>query len=273
MPRLKSLLIATALTSLSLPALAWTTTGSDVSFVNAQNLTIHAKLYRPAGNGPFPAVVMLHGCSGAFSYSDPSKGVATLYREWADRLVAQGYAALLVDSFSSRNAAQNQCGNGSAGTSEVYDRPLDAQSAYTYLAGRDDIQPLRIGLLGWSHGASSALASMADTATVEGFRGAVAFYPGCGLYNAFGGLAGSTYRSYAPVSMMHGTADALYQSGACQARVQHADGSLSLITYTNAQHSFDQAKTVGNGFTQADVDAKVQADALALAKLASWLKN
>ena len=51
--------------------------------------------------------------------------------------------------------------------------------------------------------ASSTLASMDESRNVNGmqpFKAAVAFYPGCGMYNAFGGLSGSTWKPYAPRS-------------------------------------------------------------------------
>jgi len=50
---------------------------------------ISATLVRPAGEGPFPAVVQLHGCGGLEAQS---------YR-WARWLVEHGYVALVVDSF------------------------------------------------------------------------------------------------------------------------------------------------------------------------------
>ena len=92
-------------------ASAWSVTPQDVSFTNQQGIVILGKLFKPAGAGPFPAVVMMHGCSGIYSNSNPTSGVASINREWGDRLVAAGYVALLVDSFTPRNAPQNQCGS------------------------------------------------------------------------------------------------------------------------------------------------------------------
>jgi dienelactone hydrolase len=105
-------------------------------------------------------MVMLHSCSGVYSYSDPAKGIATLYREWGDRLVKAGYAVLLVDSFTPRNAPQDQCGNGNTGVSEVNDRPYDAYAGLKYLASKSYVSADKIGLPGWSHGGSSTMASM-----------------------------------------------------------------------------------------------------------------
>lgn len=49
-------------------------------------------IYRPAGQGPFPALVLLHGCSGVEEQQDL----------WAKILVEWGYTALIVDSLGPR---------------------------------------------------------------------------------------------------------------------------------------------------------------------------
>lgn len=260
-------------------------TVQDVSFVNSQGVRLTAKYYQPAWSGPHPAIVMLHGCSGIFSYSDVTRGIARLYTEWAGRLNAAGYAALLPDSFGPRGSAQNQCGNGAAGVSEVSDRPEDAYAARAFLASRTaEVDAGRIALLGWSHGASSAFAAMSTTmrTRVEGrFRGALTFYPGCGLYNAFGGISTSTYAPYAPLTMFHGDADPLYQSGYCQTRVQRAQyfGSsvangnpMELLVYPGAKHSFDNARVGDSSFTSYDLNAKSAADTETMSRLSQILR-
>ncbi|MBB3133912.1 hypothetical protein FHS26_001625 [Rhizobium pisi] len=51
-------------------------------------------LSRPQGSGPFPAIVVMHGCEGMrFSVKDL----------WPKRLVSWGYVVLVVDSFTTRN--------------------------------------------------------------------------------------------------------------------------------------------------------------------------
>lgn len=250
-------------------AQAWVVTPTDASFVNQEGLTIPAKVFKPAGAGPFPAVVMMHGCSGIYSNSTPANGVASLFREWGDRLVMQGYVAVLVDSFTPRNT-QNECGNGAVGVSEVNARPFDAYAAWNWLSSQSYVNAGRIGLLGWSHGASSTLASMDESRNLNGqqpFKAAVAFYPGCGMYNAFGGLSGSTWKPYAPLTILHGGVDALYTDGKCTTRVSRAQSlgaSANMTVYTGAKHSFDMAKDATNGFTLKDVDAKNAADPVAM---------
>ncbi len=61
---------------------------------------LKAVLYRPDGDGPFPAVVALHGCEGLHG---PNGLVAPLYRDWAERLNKAGFAVLYPDSYGSRD--------------------------------------------------------------------------------------------------------------------------------------------------------------------------
>src|SRR5438105_2650861 len=64
---------------------------THVTFPNAtpgQALLVPADEYRPRGDGPFPAVVLLHGCGG----------VSPSTRQWGRWFRAHGYVALVVDS-------------------------------------------------------------------------------------------------------------------------------------------------------------------------------
>src|SRR5262245_20990603 len=82
---------------------------------------IDATLVRPAGDGPFPAVMQLHGCAGLEAQS---------YR-WARWFADRGYVSLVVDSFRPRGTKAN-C------RSEPDDPPItarldDAMGALRYL--------------------------------------------------------------------------------------------------------------------------------------------
>jgi dienelactone hydrolase len=238
-----------------------------VTFVNAQGLTLIGWLFKPGGSGPYPAVVMMPGCLGAYSFGDPAKGINSVYREWGNRLANAGYIALLVDSFTPRKASQNQCGSDTTGVSEVNDRPYDAYAGLNYLASQVFVDANKIGLLGWSHGGSSAMAAMDATKFTKksSFRAAAAFYPGCGMNNAFGGIKRSIWKPYAPFVILHGSADTVAKPATCMTRVTRAQklgaAGLSITIFENAQHRFDGARQVANAFTQYDVDAKIAADA------------
>src|SRR4029077_5024298 len=60
---------------------------------------LHAQLYKPDGDGPFPVVIALHGCGGLTGHSEP---VQPRYRDWAEQLLAGGNAGGFPDSYGSR---------------------------------------------------------------------------------------------------------------------------------------------------------------------------
>ena len=63
------------------------------------NAILHAQLYKPEGEGPFPVVIALHGCGGLGGRTEP---VQPRYRDWAEQLLKGGKAVLLPDSYGSR---------------------------------------------------------------------------------------------------------------------------------------------------------------------------
>ena len=133
-------------------------------------IRIKARLDRPAGDGPFPAVVLLHGCYGIQPYQ----------RALADDLVALGYVVLQVDSYGPRRI-ETLCDAYSRMAS--VGQELDAYGALAYLAERPFVDSDRIAMLGWSVGATSVLLAL-DREKIHAlfprkFRAAVAFYPYC----------------------------------------------------------------------------------------------
>lgn len=110
-------------------------------------VTLTGQLTKPEGNGPFPAVVLLHGCSGINMFPDA----------WSERLANWGYVAFMVDSFGPRGFKEI-CTN----LFRVH-HPLRVQDAYdalSYLSALPFVDRNRIGLMGWSHGGLSALAAV-----------------------------------------------------------------------------------------------------------------
>ena len=123
-------------------------------------------LTRPDGAGPFPAVVVLHGCPGFFGG----------YAEIADQLKSWGYVALVVDSFGPRGLGP-RCGIGSP------EQPTDAYAALRYLSQEPSVDAARIAVLGYSMGGDSALSTVdlrpIDPPSPEKFAAAVVYYPWC----------------------------------------------------------------------------------------------
>jgi hypothetical protein len=55
-------------------------------------------IQKPDGPGPFPSIIVLHGCAGLGSLFNPHLA----HNFWPDLLVSWGYAVLVVDSFVTR---------------------------------------------------------------------------------------------------------------------------------------------------------------------------
>src|SRR4051812_1956697 len=49
--------------------------------------TLHALLYKPDGDGPFSAVIALHGCDGLGAHPE---AIQSRYRDWAEQLLKAG---------------------------------------------------------------------------------------------------------------------------------------------------------------------------------------
>lgn len=209
-------------------------------------------LFRPGTPGPHPAVVMLHGRSGP--YSSLAKGIYTAetlskrHKMWGEFWASRGYLALHVDSFSPRGYPGGFPGHSYSQrppeVSEQYVRPLDAYGALDYLRARSDVLAGRIGVQGWSNGGMTVLAALAphppglpDPTPVNGFRAALAFYPGCRAQEKQDG-----YKPYVPLLMFVAAEDEEVSSAAClrfAAQVEAGGGSIEAVSYEGAQHAFD----------------------------------
>jgi len=248
-----------------------------VTFMSADGRTnLIGYLYRPqaAGTSRVPAVVMMHGRAGA--YSERASGVydaATLslrHKAWGRAWAEAGYIALLVDGFGPRGHPKGfprfSYDRRPEAVDEVAVRPLDAYGALAYLRARPDVIGDRIGLQGWSNGASAAMAAMSSDAPglpspppAAGFRAALAFYPGCGLKGRFDA---QPFLPYAPVLVLHGTADEEVSYRRCAALVARSraqGGSVEIKAYAGATHSFDSPSRARRSL---DANADAAEDAL-----------
>jgi dienelactone hydrolase len=204
-----------------------------------------------------PAIVMMHGRAGAYSSLANGKyDASTLsqrHQKWGHLWAQQGYLALLVDGFGPRgfpNGFTHQSySQRPESVNEVTVRPLDAYGALAYLRTRNDVLTDRIALQGWSNGASATLATMSPATPglksptpATGFRGALAFYPGCGLKGQFD----KGFAPYAPVRVLVGTADEEISPQECSDLVEKSraqQGDIMIKLYPGATHDFDDPGT------------------------------
>jgi len=193
-------------------------------------MLIPVSVEKPPGPGPFPAIVMLHDCSGL----GPASSGAP--RRWARTLVERGYVVVMPDSFSSRGYPSGVCVEGAPrGKVDVSPRRRaeDAREAWQYARTLSFVDRDRIGVMGGSHGGTTTLLALTDPA----FRAAVALYPRCSA-------AGKDYRPYGPLLILAGELDDWTPAEECRQLARQAGGRVELKVYPGAHHSFDSASPV-----------------------------
>lgn len=196
---------------------------------------LSGELYRPEGEGQFPAVILLHGCGGLAPRLTRARSLSSLIT-WAEWLREEGYVAFVVDSFSGRNL-RRICFDSTPLLPR--DRSVDVFAAAAYLKTLPFVQADRIAAIGWSHGGSTVIwAGNSHTLVREvRLKALVAFYPGCGR--------SSRYTGSAPLLLLLGGQDDWTPPGSCQLLAQRAreEGRAVLdLVYANAAHGFDNAR-------------------------------
>ncbi|WP_249128945.1 MULTISPECIES: dienelactone hydrolase family protein [Bradyrhizobium] len=129
-------------------------------------------LLKPTGPGPFPAIVLMHQCSGLHG------PVAA----WARAAISHGYVVLLVDSLGPRNV-QSVCFGPRNGVN-FFRGVRDALQAAERLRQQSYVDKKRIALAGFSWGAMvSLLAASPHYVSAlkidSGFAAVASVYPGC----------------------------------------------------------------------------------------------
>jgi dienelactone hydrolase len=223
-----------------------------------------ATLLKPDGPGPFPAVVIMHDCSGLGPSSSGAPG------RWARELVQRGYVILIPDSFTTRGHAAGVCTDPSPSRAEVNPsrRVRDAYAALTYLRTLPYVDGRRVGLMGGSHGGTTTLASMVapenDTEALAadrraGFAAAVALYPGCATrLGSWRISSAGVYKPVAPVLILIGEKDDWTPAEPCRKLTEAAKEAgypVAIKVYPGAHHSFDSSRPVRYVATRINANA------------------
>ncbi|UVK40837.1 dienelactone hydrolase family protein [Mesorhizobium sp. AR10] len=183
--------------------------------------TLNGYLTRPPGEGPFPAIVVLHGCGGL----SPN-----VRKTWSERLSSRGYVVLVVDSFSTRGI-KDTCGRLLA------DRVYDAYGALEFISKYSFVDPQRVALMGFSAGGIATLEAVqlggAEQLMERKFKAAVAYYPNCSATN--GDMA-------VPTLILIGELDDWTPAKNCQVMMAQRSGqgsAVQLDVFKGARHGFD----------------------------------
>jgi dienelactone hydrolase len=215
-------------------------------------------LTKPAGDGPFPAIVILHDCSGLGPNSSGGPW------RWSTRLNAAGYVTVAPDSFSTRGHPDGVCTDPSPPVVRFIDRARDAYAALDYAQSLPFVDAARVALMGGSHGGAATMSAMVEgplgaRRAGPGFIGAVALYPGCGRSmgdwkvtrdpeqnNVIAGMSG-VFRPRAPLLILVGELDDWTPAEPCRDLVEAAQAQglpIDIKIYPGARHSFDSPRPV-----------------------------
>jgi dienelactone hydrolase len=180
-------------------------------------------LYRPAGAGPFPAIVLAHTCAGINEHTSV----------WGKRLASWGYVVLAPDSIGPRGE-RTLCGRGNAVSGNA--RVADVAGAIAYLNAQPFVRQNDIGLIGHSHGGWTVMRAVQAEygLAARGLKAAVAYYPSCS--------SRADLNVAVPLLVMIGERDDWTSASDCH-RLQAAalvnPSLVEFVYYPNAYHSFD----------------------------------
>jgi dienelactone hydrolase len=206
---------------------------ASTSYKN-EPVTLTAELYKPQGDGPFPAVVLMHGCGGL------TPAVQVAMKRHASNFVSNQFVALILDSFGPRgNSGGWVCGSGGRLMSARIYRKSDALDALQYLQSLEFVDRANIFQMGQSNGGSVAILLAQQKDRV--FRAISAYYPWCGAFSRLGYGAELT----SPLIVFAGELDDWTPPKLCTS-IEPRGADYSVVVYPGAVHSFDLEMPVHN---------------------------
>jgi len=226
--------IPPALAVIGAATLSFATPGSldrtETRFVPGGPVVLSGELLLPDGGGPFPVVVLAHGCGGR----------TVVDRTWAIVLRDWGYATFALDSFTGRNLHE-VCSD--ATVLSGIQRIPDAYGALRRLATHPRIDARRAALMGFSHGGiltlNAATLWAKETyapASQPAFRAFLPFYPYCNsVYPERDHVS-------APVRIHIGGADDWTPAASCVSLAESlraAGYDVAITLHPGAHHGFD----------------------------------
>lgn len=192
-------------------------------------------LTRPSGPGPFPAVVILHGCHG----------VSPQIHRWARELKDLGYVVLVVDSFGPRRLPADCAPEGPDDLPNTA-RFEDAYGALRFLQAQPYVRGDRVATLGFSQGGVFAMAAINGPSLERARRRGVqlpepGFAAGVGVYPG-GCFSLVQERVVRPLLVLIGAADDWTPPADCSemvARMRERGADATIAVLPGAYHYFD----------------------------------
>lgn len=222
-------------------------------------LTPKMALYRPAGDGPHPALILLHQCGGLRSANGRWQNLSML--DWAKQGVAAGYVVLLIDAFEQRGATTT-CFGPQKGVTPAR-TAKDVYQAADHLATLPFVNAKKIVFAGYSFGGmigvAAASAHWQQSLLAKTPLAAIAsIYPAC---RTFVPIANPSMRYEAvmsdistPTLVLMGELDVETPPSECVPKLQKAKDKGAPVqwhVYPSIGHCWD-CKNL-NGYTKVDI--------------------
>lgn len=218
-------------------------------------LAIAGKLSTPTEGDPVAAVLICHG-------SDGVDGRGAFH---AAALNAAGIATFEIDMWAARGVKRGAL----ARPRSVPETLPDAFAALAFMARQPEIDPARIGILGFSWGGVVSLLTATPRwrdslgAKAPPIRGHAALYPVCWAYETVPGLSLAEVTG-APILIQAGDADAYDDPDGLDQLLQRLPASsravIRGVTHKGAGHGFDRdapARTIVDPFAHKGVGGPV----------------
>jgi dienelactone hydrolase len=213
---------------------------------HAQMLAPGLTLVTPPGPGPFPTVLLIHGCGGLRAASGPNP----IMDEYARSAVEAGWAAGILDSYGPRGwdpvwARRMVC---TGVRLQGFVRVADVLAGIDLLEADPRVDTRHLRIASWSHGgwAVGDLVSLRDPGdgsfrrTMDGVEAIYFTYPYCG-FNAQGGRRDWTWRG--GVRMVFAERDTVQGIAGCKPMVERArkaGATVETVIYPGVTHAFDE---------------------------------
>jgi dienelactone hydrolase len=217
----------------------------------AKWLAPHLHITKPEGAGPFPALLMLHGCGGPRPFQRDIAAVAA----------KAGAAAVQVDSFAPRGidragAYATVCTGARLRGRE---RAGDLYAAMAWARRQNWVDPNRIIAAGWSHGAWTIMDALAlrigdemrratgiadlDGEPLEGLASAFLAYPYAGPTSFAGRRAWRVAPRSIAITAGRDVVVGHTRPRAALTRLRDNGAPIEMVHFENATHAFEDAES------------------------------
>lgn len=189
---------------------------------------IAVERFDPAGGCRQPALIILHGSDGPHKY-------AAKYRQAAAMAARRGYVVFMVQYFDATGTCPDDPTIMNMNAPRFKTWVSTVRAAVSYAAAQDNVDPLRIGLIGFSVGSYVALSA----ASADSRIGAVVDF--------FGGMPAAYARKASimpPVIILHGQCDdmvSVREAHKLDRQLKKLGRPHELVIYPGQGHIFDKA--------------------------------